>query len=98
MRADSIWVNSNSCPSRAELAAANLRSGMKRTLYVISDLHLGGAEGYQMCAAAGQARLTEFIQYLTAKEGQGEQIHLILNGDVVDFLAEREFASFTCND
>jgi len=71
---------------------------MKRTLYVISDLHLGGAEGYQMCAAAGQARLAEFIQHLTAKQGQGEQTHLLLNGDVVDFLAEREFASFTCND
>lgn len=70
---------------------------MKRTLYVISDLHLGGAEGYQMCAAAGQARLAEFIRYLT-EQRQGAQAHLLLNGDVVDFLAEKEFASFTCDD
>lgn len=71
---------------------------MRRTLYVISDLHLGGAEGYQMCAAGGQLRLTEFIRYLIAKQASKEQIHLLLNGDVVDFLAEKEVASFTCND
>lgn len=71
---------------------------MKRTLYVISDLHLGGTEGYQMCGAAGQVRLAEFVLYLSARQAQGEQPHLLLNADVVDFLAENEFASFTCND
>lgn len=71
---------------------------MKRTLYVISDLHLGGAVGYQMCPPAGQARLAEFVRGLVAKAAAGEQIHLLLNGDVVDFLAEEAFASFTNDD
>lgn len=70
---------------------------MQRSLYVISDLHLGGAEGYQMCAAAGRERLVAFIRHLIARSQQ-TQLHLLLNGDVVDFLAEKEFASFTSDD
>ncbi len=70
---------------------------MKRSLYVISDLHLGGAEGYQMCAAAGRERLVAFIRHLVARS-KATPVHLLLNGDVVDFLAEKEFASFTNDD
>ena len=71
---------------------------MQRSLFVISDLHLGGAEGYQMCPPAGQKLLAEFVQYLSALQTSGGHIHLVLNGDVVDFLAEEDFSSFTSSD
>ena len=35
---------------------------MRTTLYVISDLHLGGAEGFQICPLATQTQLAEFIE------------------------------------
>lgn len=74
---------------------------MKKSLFVISDLHLGGAPAqdgrpsFQMCSSEGQARLAEFIRYVAGQHSSGREIHLILNGDIVDFLAEKEFATFT---
>lgn len=68
---------------------------MGKTLFVISDLHLGGAEGFQMCPAAGRARLARFIDWVTAQKRDGAEIHLVLNGDIVDFLAEEDEAGFT---
>lgn len=40
---------------------------MERTLFVISDLHLGGAEDFQMCSAAGRVRLARFIDWAAAQ-------------------------------
>ena len=71
---------------------------MKKSLFVISDLHLGGASGFQICSSAGRSRLAEFIGYVASHKQHGTDIHLVLNGDIVDFLAENEFSSFTNND
>ena len=41
---------------------------MKTSLFVISDLHLGGGHDFQMCSPVGRKRLAEFISY--GKRGQ----------------------------
>ena len=74
---------------------------MERLLFVVSDLHLGGAPGgndhpgFQICTAAGGARLAAFIEFVTSQRGTHQDIHLVLAGDLVDFLAEEDFAAFT---
>lgn len=68
---------------------------MGKTLFVISDLHLGGAEGFQMCSASGRARLARFIDWAAAQTHDGTKVHLVLNGDIVDFLAEEDESGFT---
>jgi UDP-2,3-diacylglucosamine pyrophosphatase LpxH len=64
-----------------------------RQVYVISDLHLGGVypsgddpndRGFRICTRTDA--LVEFVDTLIAKS---DPIELIINGDVVDFLAER---------
>jgi len=62
---------------------------------VISDLHLGGAKtpddasdsrGFCLCT---QSRvLTEWIKTLTARAPSDPAVELVINGDLVDFLAE----------
>ena len=64
-------------------------------LFVISDLHLGGDSDFQMCSSEGRSRLADFIGYLTFLHCGASNVHLVLNGDIVDFLAEKEFSSFT---
>jgi UDP-2,3-diacylglucosamine pyrophosphatase LpxH len=77
---------------------------MKKTLFVISDLHLGGAPGgdgkpsFQMCSPSGRTRLAEFIRYVAEQRASDRQITLVIAGDIVDFLAEEEFTAFTAND
>src|SRR5947208_435061 len=77
---------------------------MQRAVFVISDLHLGGAPAtdgkpsFQMCSAAGQTRLAEFIRYTASQRSRSCDITLVLGGDIVDFLAEEEFAPFTIHD
>jgi UDP-2,3-diacylglucosamine pyrophosphatase LpxH len=61
-----------------------------RTIFVISDLHLGGEpepahRGFRICTH--EAELAGFIDSITGLEGPA--IELVINGDVVDFLAER---------
>lgn len=65
---------------------------MKKTVFVISDLHLGGAEGFQICSAEGRGRLTQFIDWVAAQRCDDTEIQLVLNGDIVDFLAEEDEA------
>jgi len=73
-------------------------------LYVISDLHLGGAPSigpgtdFQMCSPLGQARLAEFIRFVKEQSGPGRRVELVINGDFVDFLAEQPFSAFTLSD
>ena len=73
---------------------------MQTTLFVISDLHLGGepgsdgAPGFQICPPANQAKLVEFINHLPAPESDAD-VRLVINGDLVDFLAEVEFRAFS---
>jgi len=61
---------------------------MPTRFFVISDLHLGGAEDFQMCSAAGRRRLASFVQWVSTQKAQGEDLQLVINGDIVDFLAE----------
>jgi UDP-2,3-diacylglucosamine pyrophosphatase LpxH len=59
-------------------------------VFVISDLHLGGKAGFQ---AFNQGdRLAKFIKHLAGLEG--DSLALVLNGDVVDFLAEENATYF----
>lgn len=72
----------------------------KRHLYIISDLHLGGAApdetangiGFQMCPAESRQRLASFIHWVT-RSHQDEIAELVINGDFVDFLAEESATS-----
>lgn len=63
-----------------------------REVYLISDLHLGGAQpatsdpndrGFRICTHG--AELAQFVNALAAKP---PSVELIVNGDMVDFLAE----------
>lgn len=65
---------------------------MGKTLFVISDLHLGGAEGFQICPAEGRERLARFIDWVAGQKCEDTEIQLVLNGDIVDFLAEEDDA------
>jgi UDP-2,3-diacylglucosamine pyrophosphatase LpxH len=71
---------------------------MSRHLFVISDLHLGGGPGFQMITAEGRGRLSRFVRGIAAQHRPDQAMHLILNGDIVDFLAETPFAAFTPDD
>jgi UDP-2,3-diacylglucosamine pyrophosphatase LpxH len=71
---------------------------MKKTIFVISDLHLGGGDGFQMCSPAGQANLAAFIRWAKGQHSEENAVRLIINGDFVDFLAEEPFAEFTNDD
>jgi UDP-2,3-diacylglucosamine pyrophosphatase LpxH len=87
---------------------------LKKHIYVISDLHLGGnpalpTESYetisfQMCPFQARRRLAKFIHHLRAAH-PGEDVHLVINGDFIDFLAEEaqgstsipQFEAFTAS-
>jgi UDP-2,3-diacylglucosamine pyrophosphatase LpxH len=75
-------------------------ASMRTTLYVISDLHLGGAPGhggrpgFQICPPRTQALLADFIDRLPGCATNAD-VRLVLAGDIVDFLAEEPFEAFT---
>jgi len=73
-----------------------------KRIFVISDLHLGGrpdsidesdnlVPGFQICNSYKE--LAEFIDWLArlAQEAPDEDFELVLNGDIVDFLAEDDY-------
>jgi len=54
-------------------------------VHVVSDLHLGGADGFQIFAQAKElAGLVDFLR----KKPKEQRIALVINGDFIDFLAE----------
>ncbi|MGA6828548.1 metallophosphoesterase [Nitrospira sp. NS4] len=57
-------------------------------LHVVSDLHLGGRTGFQICNK-GQ-RLANTIEKFS--QSGPRRVGLVLNGDIVDFLAEDDGA------
>src|ERR1700676_5687698 len=68
-----------------------------RSVYVISDLHLGGdypvprepgKRGFRLCRRADA--IAQFIDSLTQKFARQAPSELVLNGDTVDFLAEHD--------
>lgn len=60
---------------------------METTIFVVSDLHLGGAKDFQMCSPSGQARLAQLFEWIAGQAGTGRRIELVIAGDIVDFLA-----------
>ncbi|OGK92741.1 MAG: hypothetical protein A2X36_05235 [Elusimicrobia bacterium GWA2_69_24] len=67
-----------------------------RQVYLISDLHIGGAypesphlgdRGFRICTRARE--LAQFVDVLAEKPIGAARIELVINGDFVDFLAER---------
>ena len=77
---------------------------MRKSIFVVSDLHLGGAPAgngspdFQICSPAGQALLAEFVRWVADQHTTTQRTHLVLAGDIVDFLAEREFSAFCSDD
>jgi len=61
-------------------------------VYVISDVHLGGAPGAQIFGSA--AELAWFAGEHLAGLDAGLQVALVINGDFVDFLAEPDAVHF----
>lgn len=68
-----------------------------REVFIISDLHIGGAignhvqqRGFRLCTHTDV--LADFINELAAYE---TSVELVINGDTVDFLAEEPFEAFT---
>lgn len=70
-------------------------SVVEKSVYVISDLHLGGAAAGERWPGSPSFRmmtrpdlLARFIRELAEKPSSGPAIELVINGDFVDFLAE----------
>ncbi len=66
-----------------------------RRVYIVSDLHLGGARadnpgerGFQICTQTDA--LAEFISRLSARDAASTGEELVIAGDFVDFLAESD--------
>lgn len=72
-----------------------------RRVFVISDLHLGGRPkdseslGFQICSA--QTELVQFVEWVRKLEDPRDR-ELVINGDVIDFLAEDESCEWTLTD
>jgi UDP-2,3-diacylglucosamine pyrophosphatase LpxH len=68
-----------------------------RSVFVISDLHLGGTypvppeqRGFRLCTHADA--ITRFVEERTKEIAKSGPREIVLNGDTVDFLAERDLA------
>ncbi len=57
-------------------------------LYVISDLHMGGEGKNKQIFNQGD-RLAKFVSHLAKEETCSGELCLVINGDFVDFLAEK---------
>ena len=68
---------------------------MRTSIFVVSDLHLGGAEGFRMCEAKGRARLAELFRWIRDQATDSLRPHIVIAGDIVDFLAEEPYVAFT---
>jgi len=59
------------------------------SLFVISDLHLGGAPehgdkpSFQMCSPIARTRLAEFIEYISTQRAADRAVQLVINGIAV---------------
>jgi UDP-2,3-diacylglucosamine pyrophosphatase LpxH len=71
---------------------------MPCTVFVISDLHLGGRPGFQICSPSARKVIADFLGWVGRLAAGGHDIHLVVNGDIVDFLAESPFQVFTADD
>jgi len=64
-------------------------------LYVVSDLHMGGPSGFQIFNRG--RRLAAFIDHVATQRPEG-QVALVLDGDVVDSLAETNLLDYVALD
>src|SRR5262245_18083290 len=77
---------------------------MRRTLFIICDLHLGGSPAtesspdMEMCTAHARQRLSSFVDYAAAQRQDQRDVRLVINGDIVDFLAEENATLFIEED
>jgi len=77
---------------------------MRRAIFVISDLHLGGPPAtetsptLEMCTPQARQTLARFIRYAAAQRHGDQDVRLVINGDVVDFLAEEGASPFIRDD
>lgn len=71
---------------------------MPHTVIVISDLHIGGAPGFGICSDAGRTLLVDFLATVADEARIGRDVHLVVNGDAVDFLAQEPFEVFTADN
>ncbi len=75
-----------------------------RTVFIISDLHLGGeysktatGRGFRINTHVNE--LTDFVEALIrAADVRGAKLELVINGDMVDFLAEKRHDAETQED
>lgn len=65
-------------------------------LYVISDLHMGGEGDFKIFHQG--PRLAAFIDHVASQSRDGVEVGLVLNGDVVDFLAEPKDTCVTVSE
>lgn len=79
----------------------------QQRVFVISDLHLGGRKeagrfDTRMCGHDGASDLAAFLIWVRGQHTRDWPSHLILNGDIVDFLAERRegggYDAFTASE
>ncbi|ABS28178.1 metallophosphoesterase [Anaeromyxobacter sp. Fw109-5] len=93
-------------PRRGSGVASSERSYcnglMTTSVFVISDLHFGGAEGFRMCSSDAVKRLSALVDWIAQQRTPGRDVHLVLNGDTVDFLAEKDadgkWSAFTASE
>src|SRR5436190_11150565 len=80
---------------------------MRTHLYVVSDLHIGGQKqvdgtDFQMCRGPNRERLAQFCRWIRDDGKAAYDRHLVLAGDIVDFLAEKDasesFVAFEPDD
>ena len=73
---------------------------MSKDVFVISDIHAGGKPGFQMLSPRGVELLADFSSWIADRqvEDKTPDVHLVINGDIVDFLAEEEWAAFSAED
>lgn len=69
-----------------------------QSIFVISDLHLGGKPGFQMCSPQGRDNLSAFIRWVIEQCAAEREVCLVIAGDIVDFLAEEDFNAFTADE
>ena len=63
------------------------------TVYAVSDLHLGGKPGFQIFSHG--ELFQQAIENLRNGMEDGAKVALVLNGDLVDFLAEEPYQYFS---
>src|SRR5262245_37050106 len=64
-------------------------------LFVVSDIHMGGDAGFQIFNRG--KRLGAFIRHVAGERPEGD-VALVLNGDVVDSLAEPSVDGYVALD